>query len=329
MRSGISLLLLLSGCGARSGLGVPAPDAPAPDAALGADVAPPLVEPRIVFNLFDGLGGASVYEVSLDGTGLRRVALPSARAIHPSFTRDGRYMLYVALGATERDPGSIIVLDLQTRVRRTLLTAPMLSSLAVSPDGRTVVYTAALDLRVIGWDGAGDRLLVRGPYVTGSYNWGYGRPTFGADSRTVFYLTAGRVERIGVDGARRETVLDENLRRIVFPNTTTSPDGTRIAAGVACGDDLGLRTYAVTSLPAACEAGERLTPIEPAESGNRSNNPAWGESGQIVYQQSRDLFVVDARGGTARNVTAEILRQMGGTIIAAFPTWAPRGVALP
>ncbi len=329
MRFGIPLLLGLAGCGARTGLEVTALDAPAPDAARGPDAAPTPAEPRVAFCLFDGLGGVGVYEVSVDGSGLRRVALPTARAVHPSFARDGRSMLYVALGAEDADPATIVVMDLQTRARRTLLTAPVLSSLAVSPDGRTVAYTAGLDLRAVGWDGAGDRLLVRGPYVIGSYSWGYGRPTFGADARAVFYSTAGRVERIGVDGARRETVLTENLRRIVFPNTTTSPDGTRIAAGVACGDDRALRTYAIASLPAACDAGERVTAIEPSAFGNQSNNPAWGESGQIVYQQARDLFVVDARGGAARNLTAEISRRMGGTGYAAFPVWVPRGIALP
>ncbi len=319
----------LAGCGARTGLDVGSPDTGTPDVVRPPDAALPLGEPRIVFALLDGRGGARIHEVRPDGTGLRLLALPSARALYPAFTRDGLFMLYVALGATDQDPASIVVLDLRTRATRTLVTSPRLSSLAVSPDRRTVVYTADLDVRAIAWDGAGDRLLVRGPYETGSYRWGYGRPTFAGDSQTVFYSTAGRVERIGVDGTRRQTVLTEDLRRIVFPNTTASPDGARIAVGVACVEDRALRTYAVASLPTTCEAGELVTVIEHSEVGNQSNNPAWGDSGRIVYQQTRDLFVVDARGGTPRNVTTEITRALGAYASAAYPTWAPSGAALP
>ncbi len=199
----------------------------------------------------------------------------------------------------------------------------------MSPDRRTVVYTADLDLRAMAWDGTGDRLLVRGPYETGCCQWGYGHPTFAADSLTVFFRTAGRIERIGVDGTRRQTVLTEDFRGIVFPNMTVSPDGVRIAVGVACVSTARCVTYAVAALPTTCEAGELVTVIEPSTVGNQSNNPAWGDSGRIVYQQARDLFVVDARGGTPRNVTTEITRALGAYASAAYPTWAPSGAALP
>jgi len=283
----------------------------------------------VVFTLLDGLGGVRAHELRVDGTGLRALSLPRPRTTHPTFTRDGRFMLYVALGDGDGDPMSLVALDLRARTTRTLVTAPRLSTHEVSPDGRTVVYAAGVSLRAIGWDGAGDRLLVAGPYVVGSYEWGYGAPTFAGDSQSVFYATAGRVERIRLDGTRRQTVFTEDPRRIIFPNPTASPDGTRLALAAACDDGPRLRTWAIAALPASCVTGAVVTAVERSEVGNLSNNPAWGAHGEIVYQQGRDLYVVDARGGTPRNLTAALTAAMGPNAHVAFPAWVPEGAALP
>lgn len=328
MRRRTLLLLSLAGCGARSELEVRAPDAGLTDAA-DAPAVPSPATPRVVFTLLDGRGGVRAHELRADGTGLRALSLPHPRTIHPTFTRDGRFMLYVALGNGDGDPMSLVALDLRARTTRAAVTAPQLSTHAVSPDGRTVVYAAGVNLRAIGWDGAGDRLLVAGPYVVGSYRWGYGAPTFAGDSRSVFYATAGRVERIRVDGTQRETVLTEDARRIIFPNPTASPDGARLALAAACDDGARLRTWAVAALPASCATGAVVTAIERSEVGNQSNNPSWGAHGEIVYQQGRDLYVVDARGGAPRNLTAAITAAMGPNASAAFPAWAPEGATLP
>lgn len=318
------LVVLLVGCGARTELNVPDTDADVPDA---APVSP---EPRVVFSLFDATDSLRLYVIGADGTGFRPLNLPDDRAVRPAFTRDGLHLLYVVPGLREGDASSLVALDLRTRATRTIVRGVGLSSLAVSPDRLTVAYTAGLDLRAVGWDGANDRLLVQGPYNLGCCQWGYGSPAFAADPLTVFFATAGRFERIRVDATRRQQLLTEDFRRIIFPNVAVSPDNTRVAAAVACADgNRTLRTWAVASLPAACETGEVVTAIETAIVGNMANNPAWGESGEIVYQQSNDLFVVDARGGTARNLTASITGGAGTSTYAVYPAWAPRGVALP
>lgn len=322
------LLLCLAGCGARSELEVRTTDASLRDVAGAPDVPAPAT-PRVVFTLLDSLGDARIHELRADGTGLRALSLSRPRTIHPTFTRDGRFMLYVALGDGDGAPMSLVALDLRARTTRTLVTAPRLSTHAVSPDGRTVVYAADVNLRAIGWDGAGDRLLVAGPYVVGSYRWGYGAPTFGGDSQSVFFATSGRVERIRLDGTRREIVLTEDARRIIFPNPTASPDGTRLALAAACDDGPRLRTWAIAALPASCATGAVVTAVERSEVGNLSNNPAWGAHGEIVYQQGRDLYVVDARGGAPRNLTATVTTAMGPNVSVAFPAWVPEGAALP
>lgn len=316
-----ALFIASAGCGARTGLEVL--DASTPD------VEPPSAEPRIVFTFFDGTDVLRLYVIRADGTGLRRLSFAGDRPVYATFTRDGLQMLYVEAAASETLPSAIVAFDLRTRARRTVLRAPNLSALAVSPDRRTIAYTAGLDLRAVDWDGARDRLLVRGPLDLGCCQWGYGHPAFASDSATVIYSTAGHIERIGVDGARRQPLLTEDFRRIIFPNVTASPDGARIAAGMACGESRALRTYALAALPGACESGAIVTPIEPAAAGNLSNNPAWGASGQIVYQQAHDLFVVDAAGGAPRNLTASLTGGADSGLYAVYPTWTPPGVALP
>lgn len=323
MRVACFVFVALVGCGARTGLDTPDADAAAPD------VEPPSTEPRVVFNLYDGRGGFPLYVIRANGSGARPLNVHGGRAAHATFTRDGRYMLYVAVEPGDDQASSIVALDLRTRATRTIVRGANLSALGVSPDLRTVAYTAGLDVRVVGWDGAGDRLLVRGPYDLGCCQWGYGHPVFANDPLTVFFTTAGRFERIRVDGTRRQQLVTEDFRRIIFPNLAVSPDGTRLAAAVACGDTRTLRTYAVASLPAACEAGTIVTEIEPASVGNMANNPDWGDGGQIVFQQSNDLFVVDEGGGAARNLTASLTGGSGSNASVAHPAWVPRGVALP
>jgi len=319
---------VLVGCGARTELNVP--DADVPDVPDAPDVEAPSVEPRVVFNVFDGTDSLRLYVIGTDGTGFRALNLPDDRAVRATFTRDGLHLLYVVPGLRESDTSSLVALDLRTRAARTIVRGVGLAALAVSPDRRTVVYTAGLNLRAVGWDGTDDRLLVQGPYNLGCCQWGYGSPAFAADPQTVFFSTAGRFERIRVDATRRQTLLTEDFRRIIFPNVAVSPDDSRIAAAVACADGTrALRTWAIASLPAACETGEVVTAIEPASVGNMANNPEWGASGEIVYQQSNDLFVVDGRGGTARNLTASITGGAGTSTYAVYPAWAPRGVALP
>lgn len=319
---GIAFLGVM-GCGARTGLDEGSLDAGP------RDVVPVATGPRVLFDLFDDEGYARLYVIGADGLGGRDVPVPGGRAMYPTFTRDGRYLLYVQWGARDGDAAQIVALDLRTRSPRTIVRAPNLSALAASPDGRSVAYAAGLDLRAIGWDGAGDRLLVRGPYEIGCCQWGYGHPAFAADPRTVFYATAGRVERIGLDGARRQHLLTEDFRRIIFPNVAVSPDGTRLAVPVFCQGGSALRTYAIASLPAGCEAGDVVTAIERSDVGNQANNPAWGESGQIVFQQGDGLLLVDERGGAARDLTRALVGGADDRRMAAYPTWVPAGVSLP
>lgn len=323
MRVRALVLLALVGCGARTGLDER-------DAAAGAvDVAPSNDAARLVFTLYDGRGGMQLYVLDVDGGEARPVPIAGGWAVHATFTPDRRHVVYVVPGRDDGDMASLVVMDLRTRATRTLARAPSMSSMAISPDGRSVVYTAGLNLRVVGWDGAGDRMLVQGPFNLGCCGWGFGHPAFARDAATVFYATAGRIESIGLDGRGRRLLVTGNFLRVVYPNVAVSADGARLAAGIACGEEGQLRAWSIDALPAACETGEVIATVSRSRTGNEANNPAWGDDDRIAFQQGPDIYVVDASGGEPRNVTAALTAGMGESAAAVFPEWVPRGVGLP
>jgi hypothetical protein len=315
-------LFALAGCGARTGLDVEAPTA--------TDASAPTGAPWIVFDLFGAGEPARLYAIRADGTDARDLGRAANSCLYPTFSPDGATLLCVAYAPGSETATSIVAHDLRRRTQRTVISGASFSALAVSPDQRSIAYTAGLDVRAVRWDGTGDRRLVQGPFEAGCCQWGYGHPAFAADPETVLFATAGRIERIGLDGARRQLLVTENFVRIIFPNVAISPDRTRVAAGVACATGgRTLRSWPLAALPAPCESGSVLTEIEISSVGNQSNNPAWGASGQIVFQQRNDLYLVDSAGGAARNLTEGLTGGDGGNVSAAYPAWAPAGFVPP
>jgi hypothetical protein len=115
---------------------------------------------------------------------------------------------------------------------------------------------------------------------------------------------------------------------------TVSPDGASVASAIGCaGEDGGagdtaLRVYSLVSLPADCATGRVVTTLDPASpSMSGGPNPSWGPSGLIAYGSGIDVYLVDAAGGTPRNMTARLTA--GGQASAADPIWAPACAPIP
>ncbi len=199
----------------------------------------------------------------------------------------------------------------------------------VAPDRRTVAYASGLDLHAVDWTGANDRVLARGPYARGCCDWGYGHPAFARDPNTVYFATVDHFESVGIDGTHRRTLVSGEFPIAVFPNAAVSPDRLRIAAGIGCRGTQSLRVWSLAALPAGCETGAVVTAAHASIEGNESNDPAWGPGDRIVFQQDRDLYVVDAAGGVARNLTAALTGGDASSAGAAYPAWVPLGAPLP
>lgn len=316
----LAIVLVLVGCGARSGLLVEAEDA---DASGPTPCAQP---PWIVFDhaqwpILD------VYAMRADGSELRRLALPDGQALHPTVSADGRYLAYVPF-ADEAGSPVVVVLDLHTGRSQRVVLGSRITYPTFSPDASWIAYADGLDLRVARRDGSEARTLISGPLSIGAGRYGYGHPIF-VDATTILWTTAGQSGVIQIDGSGRQTLLVSDFRLQPFPNPALSPDRTELAALNSCARTFTteLRVYALASLPADCATGRRIVDdLLPTSDRGLSPNPSWGPTDLIAFGQGADVFVVEATGGIPRNLTSSLTAD-GGAV--GNPVWAPGCTALP
>jgi hypothetical protein len=283
----------------------------------------------------------SLYAMRADGTQGHRLKL-GHQAGYASLSVPGTQLLYVGISTEPNDAGYLNTLseeDLPSGPSLPLATSLVQNDIedetlaltysALSPDGKTVAYTHGYDVRLVNVDGSNDRLLLQGSTDS---NFVYGHPSFTNDSQTVLYgfvTTFSAFGSIHVDGSAMTTLVTEDGPGPQYPNPTLSPDGTSVASAIGCaGDDAGattkLRVYPFASLPAPCASGRIVTVVDDNFSGGV--NPAWGPSGLIAYGSGNDVYVVDASGGTRRNMTAALTP---GTDAAFDPIWAPACAPIP
>jgi hypothetical protein len=332
---GATLLLLLAcglgGCGSRTGLPVGAGEVEPVDGGgptmQGIDAGCPQNDnPWLLFDMRSGQGsgGASIYAMRADGSDGHTSNLPHAPSYFPSVSPHGTKLLYATpFTGTGGVDSALYAFDLVTHTEQLVITTTQLTYSALSQDEQTVAYVSAYSLHAAGFDGTNDRVLLQGPNGDGS---GYGHPTF-ADSQTVVYETGGAFGAIGIDGAGNRLLVTQTAT-LLYPNVAFSPDHQRIVAGVFCDQTtpLALVVYDYASLPAPCTSGQVLTQVDESASFNGANDPSWSATGLIAYGSDDDVYVIDASGGTPRNMTQGLTGD-SGIITAEEPVWAP-GCAL-
>jgi Tol biopolymer transport system component len=326
---------LLFACGGRTGLDLGV-ESPSQGGGVSSDASTCVGtgSPWLLFDLFAQsssgyLGG--IYAMRADGSAGHSLILPSMPALYPSVSADGSHLLFVNPADLPDGGGqdALFLYDLATHSARQVASGSTLLSSALSPDGQTVAYTAGLDIRVVGADGTGDRLLLQGPAPEDCAIGGYGAPVFLGNSRTILYGTAGTVGRIDIDGSNQADLLSEEDWIVLFPNAALSPDGLSVGAFTACDPSANegtLRVYPYASLPAPCASGRPVTQAEQSSFGNESNNPTWSATGMIAFAQVNDVYVVDPDGGAVTNMTATLTGDGG---VADDPAWAPPCAEIP
>ncbi len=310
------LLSALVGCGSRTGLLVSEGAAPEPC------TDPPWI-------LFDHLESpvADVYAMRADGSELHRVALSDQPILYPTVSRDGRFIAFVLLG-DPLTPSTVGVYDVRSGTTQLLSLGTSVSYPAFSPDASLISYADGLDLRVVRRDGTDGRTLITGPYEIGCCSWGYGHPVF-ENASTILWTTAGLTGSIQTDGTGMISELVSDFTVIPFANPTLSPDGTQLGALISCPGTYTteLRIYSLASLPADCSTGRVVAEdLLSYATVSNSPNPAWGPTNVIAFTQARDVFVVDADGGSPRNLTSSLTGDAGA---AGNPVWAPGCIRLP
>jgi dipeptidyl aminopeptidase/acylaminoacyl peptidase len=230
---------------------------------------------RIAFARSLGGTNLDLFVANADGSGERQLTTtPEGPEESPSWSPDGRQIVYAA-------GGGLVIMDVETRLGRSLAIGAQDSAPAWSPDGELIAFarrpstscSSCTDIYTIRPDGTGlTQLAAVGTEVD---------PTWSPDGRQIAYAgDEGRccvpadIYRMNRDGSDRTRLTFSGSPGpfFIFTEPTWSPDGERIAfvghtnggCGEICGEELlSMKTD-----------GSDVTQI--SHDNTRDDNPDWG-----------------------------------------------------
>jgi TolB protein len=267
----------------------------AADATRGAPTAFPGKTGRIAYNVGASGVGVWISTISPDGTRIRRVLTTRADAFSPSWSADGRRIVFVLGSSIWRVNGDGNRL---TRITRGKVVDP--ESPAWSPDGTRVVFAARtsgrnFDIYVVRTSGEGLRRLTTGAGIDE-------HPSWSPDSKHIAYThTSLDIRRLQPAELWTMNANGTAQRRIGLGSAPDwAPDGKRIA--FVRGPELWV---------ANADGGK---PVRVIAGPGMAGDPAWSPDGRwIVFWSDRasaeatkgDLYITTAEGEIVERLTYE------------------------
>ena len=267
---------------------------------------------HIVFSAYpNGAGAPQLFRVQANGQGLQQITTGPQLATAPSFSPDGRRIVFVRLGS-----GIYSMAQDGTGLRR--LTSNKRDSYPVwSPDGKRIAFIrphrAEWRVHVMSPTGKGQRRLPLGPAA--------GRPSWAPNSKALFVPSAGDLVRIDARSGRILKYYGLRLDLHTSQATTVSPGGQQ-AAYVGPRDPTGPEDCGEGPCPQFGLYVARVPkPHRARRIANVTGPAGWAPDGTSLVFVSRGALTLLPVAGGARTVIDT------GTNVAsgdAPPAWQPR-----
>jgi TolB protein len=263
----------------------------------------------IVFSaLPKGLPPAQLFRVETTGAGLEQLTTGTAIASEPAFSPDGKRVVFTRLGQ------GIFVVNLEGSGLRQLTKGNQDHFPVWSPNGRHIAF-----LRVVGkaWrlflinpSGAGLHRLPEAPPA--------GRPTWTADSKSIYMPVLGALDRIDARTGRVQKRIPVSIDPFTGHAATMSPNARNVvfvgpnASAPGCGDVSCVRFALYLAQAPKWKAKKFTTDTGPA---------GWSPDGKsLIFVTHNRLHVWPLAGGTRTSI------ETGHNIPSgdAPPAWQPR-----
>jgi Tol biopolymer transport system component len=167
----------------------------------------------------EGAGAAQLFKVKTDGTGLAQLTTGKQAATNPSFSPDGRRIVFVRLSV------GIFRMNLDGSGLERLTSGPRDSFPVWSPDGSRIaflrIHQSFWRVHVMPASGGKARLLRLAPTS--------GRPSWSADGKSLWLPTNGDVSKVDARTGRAQAHRSFRPELSSSQAATVSPDGTGLA----------------------------------------------------------------------------------------------------
>ena len=161
-----------------------------------------------------------LFRIQTSGAGLQQITRGRLPATAPSFSPDGKHVVFTRLGS------GIFRMNLDGTGLRRLSNGPRDSYPVWAPDGKTVAFLRPYDSL---W-----RVYVMSPSGDGKRRLGFatsaGRPSWSADGKTVLVPAAGSLASVDVKTGKVKNIFGVTLNPELAQSVTVSPDARNVAS---------------------------------------------------------------------------------------------------